>query len=90
MLSGTRHAVCVSISSFYQLHDEVTKRWVAELCPGKRLPSDDEDRNKEVAELEVAKEIRRFEVTTTPVIISSPAIARRGRGRPRKRTYAMP
>jgi hypothetical protein len=88
MLSGARHAVWVSILSFYQLHDEVTERWVAELCPGKRLPSDDEDRNKQVAELGVAREIRRFEVITTPMS-SSPAIPRRGRGRPRKRIYAM-
>lgn len=57
--SGTRYAVFVSIMSFQRLDDEVTRRWLSEPCPGKRLPSDDEDRKKRIEELRVAKEIRR-------------------------------
>jgi hypothetical protein len=51
--SGARHAVRVSIFSFHRLTDEVTQRWVGEACPGKRLPSNDVDREKEIAELRI-------------------------------------
>ena len=47
--SGSRHAVHVSISCFYPLDDEVTERWLTEPCPGKRLPRDDDDRQRQVA-----------------------------------------
>jgi hypothetical protein len=57
--SGDRSAVVVSILSFQRLDDEVTRRWLSEPCPGKRLPSDDEDQKKRIEELRVAKEIRR-------------------------------
>jgi hypothetical protein len=51
--------VVVSILSFQRLDDEVTRRWLSEPCPGKRLPSDDEDRKQRIVELRIAKEIRR-------------------------------
>jgi hypothetical protein len=47
--SGSRHAVHVSMSCFYPLDDEVTERWLTEPCPGKRLPRDDDDRQRKVA-----------------------------------------
>jgi hypothetical protein len=47
--SGTAYAVLVSAMSFHRLEDEVTERWLKELCPGKRLPSDDADRGRKVA-----------------------------------------
>lgn len=52
--SGARHAVHVSIFSFHRLHDEVTQRWLGELCPGERTPSDEHDRNRWIAELRIA------------------------------------
>jgi hypothetical protein len=51
--SGSTYAVLVSSMSFHRLEDEVTERWLKELCPGERLPSDDADRGRKVAELHV-------------------------------------
>jgi hypothetical protein len=44
--SNSSHAVFVSAISFDQLSDEVTKRWLDEPCPGRRVSLDDEDRTK--------------------------------------------
>jgi hypothetical protein len=52
--SGVRYAVHASIFSFHRLHDEVTQRWLNERCPGKRLPSDESDRQKRAAELRLS------------------------------------
>jgi hypothetical protein len=57
--SGDRSAVGVSILSFQRLDDEVTRRWLSEPCPGKRLPGDDDDRTERTKELRVAKEVLR-------------------------------
>jgi len=43
---GVCRAAYVSMLSLYVLNDEVTKRWLAEPCPGERLESDDKDREK--------------------------------------------
>ena len=51
LASGRRHAVYVSVLFFYRFNDEVTKRWLNEPCPGKRLPKDDEDRNVQIAKI---------------------------------------
>jgi hypothetical protein len=48
------YAVFVSAISFDQLSDEVTKRWLSEPCPGRRLSLDDEDRTKIIAALRVS------------------------------------
>jgi hypothetical protein len=52
--SGERKGVFVSIVSFFLLDDEVTDRWVNLTCPGRRPPSDDDDRKRRVAELMVS------------------------------------
>jgi hypothetical protein len=52
--SGSCYAVFVSATSFYRLADEVTERWLREPCLGKRPPSDDEDRNKKIAQFTVS------------------------------------
>jgi hypothetical protein len=52
--SGSCYAVFVSATSFYRLADEVTERWLRESCLGKRPPSDDEDRNKKIAQFRVS------------------------------------
>lgn len=52
--SGAHFAARVSIFSFYRLYDEVTQRWVNERCPGKRLPTDDDDRKRKTIELRIA------------------------------------
>jgi hypothetical protein len=52
--SGSTYAVLVSAMSFYRLEDEVTERWIGELCHGKKIPSDDADRNRKIAELTVS------------------------------------
>jgi hypothetical protein len=44
--SGARHAAYTSVLCFYRLDDEVTRRWLSELCAGARLASDEEDRKK--------------------------------------------
>jgi hypothetical protein len=44
--SGARHAVYASVLCFYRLDDEVTERWLNEPCPGERLQSDSDDREK--------------------------------------------
>jgi hypothetical protein len=51
--SGERNAVFVSIISFFLLDEEVTDRWVNLACPGRRLPGDDDDRKRRIAELVV-------------------------------------
>jgi hypothetical protein len=55
VLSGSSYAVLVSAISFHRLEDEITEQWLRELCLGKRLPSDDEDRNREIAKLPVSE-----------------------------------
>ena len=52
--SGLRYAVYIAAFSFHQLEDEVTQRWLSERCPGKRLPSDDLDRQKRATELRIS------------------------------------
>jgi hypothetical protein len=44
--SGARHAAYASAFCFYRLAREVTQRWLTEPCPGERLPTDNEDRNR--------------------------------------------
>ena len=44
--SGARHAVYASVLCFYRLDDEVTERWLNEPCPGERLQSDGDDRER--------------------------------------------
>jgi hypothetical protein len=51
---GRRYAVFVSATSFHRLADEVTARWLREPCLGKRPTSDDEDRNKRIAQFAVS------------------------------------
>jgi hypothetical protein len=58
--SGSRHAVHASMLCFYRLDDEVTKRWLIEPCPGKRLVIDDEDRKRLVSDVQTFQ--RRSEV----------------------------
>src|SRR6266550_2431801 len=53
--SGTTYAVFVSAMSFHRLEDEVTERWSREMCSGRRLPSDDADRNRKMSELRVTR-----------------------------------
>jgi hypothetical protein len=59
--SNTDLAVFVSVVSFYQLNDEVTTRWLRDVCPGMRLSSDEEDRRKRIAQFKVVND-ERFEV----------------------------
>ena len=54
--SNISYAVFVSAISFDQLSDEVTKRWLGELCPGRHLSSDAEDHNRIVATLLVSQQ----------------------------------
>jgi hypothetical protein len=51
--SNSSYAVFVSVISFDQLSDEVTKRWLSEPCPGRHLSPDDDDRTKIVAAFRV-------------------------------------
>src|SRR5258708_19236399 len=44
--SNISYAVFVSVITFDRLGDEVTKRWLSEPCPGRHIPSDDDDRTK--------------------------------------------
>lgn len=53
--SGIRYAVFASAISFHRLDEEVTGRWLKELCHGERLPGDDWDRNRKIAELSVSE-----------------------------------
>jgi hypothetical protein len=53
--SNDSYAVFVSAISFDQLEDEVTKRWLGEPCRGRRLSSDDEDRNRIVAAFTISQ-----------------------------------
>ena len=55
--SGIGYAVFVSVISFDQLSDEVTKRWLSEPCPGRHLSSDDDDRTKIVAAFRVSSSV---------------------------------
>jgi len=57
--SGGIHAVFVSGISFHLLDAAVTAGWVTESCPGKHLPSDDEDRKRSIAELFVSEELEK-------------------------------
>jgi hypothetical protein len=52
--SNSTYAFFVSAISFDRLSHEVTKRWLSEPCPGRHLPTDDEDRTKIIAALRVA------------------------------------
>jgi len=54
--AGICYAVSLSAVSFFRLADEVTQRWLAEDCPGRRLPSDEIDREKRIDELRVKPE----------------------------------
>jgi hypothetical protein len=51
--SGIHFAVFVSATSFHRLEDDITERWVAENCAGRRLSSDDGDRGRRIVELRV-------------------------------------
>jgi hypothetical protein len=72
LLSGKRFAVSVSAISFHRLEDEVTERWLREPCHGTRLPSDDADRIRKIAE---------FPVSEGYAVPRSPADLRRARTR---------
>ena len=50
--TGERQAVFVSVLSFWTLSDEVTERW-SQQCPGRRLPSDGEDRLRQITEIRI-------------------------------------
>jgi hypothetical protein len=50
-----RLAVYASTVSFYQLTDDVTDRWLTQLCPGERLALDDEDRKSCIREIPISK-----------------------------------
>lgn len=52
--SGDPWAVYVSAFSFHRLSEQVEQRWLSEPCPGKRLPSDVDDRTKRTTELRIA------------------------------------
>ena len=49
--SNSTCAVFVSAISFGQLSDAVTKQWLSDPCPGRRLSADEEDRKKIIATL---------------------------------------
>jgi hypothetical protein len=44
--TGERYAVYVSVFMFRRLPDQITKRWIGEMCPGAPLPQDIEVRNR--------------------------------------------
>ena len=44
--TGERYAVYVSVFSFRRLPDQITKRWIGEMCPGAPLPQDVEVRSR--------------------------------------------
>jgi hypothetical protein len=52
--SGSVKAVAIAPFSFFLLDDEVTERWLTEQCPRVRLPGDDGDRKRRVAELRLS------------------------------------
>jgi hypothetical protein len=52
--SNSSCAVFVSAISFDQLSDDVARRWLSEPCPGRHLPTDDEDRTRIIAALRVS------------------------------------
>jgi hypothetical protein len=54
--SGSRHAVYASVLCFYRLDDHVTKRWLSEPCPGRRLAIDDEDRKRLTNEIQASRQ----------------------------------
>jgi hypothetical protein len=62
--TGVRHAIQVSIFSLHRLHDEVTQRWLAEGCPGERLPADEDDRKRRDAELRISWDRSRDQIPT--------------------------
>jgi hypothetical protein len=45
-LSGERWAVYVSVFSFRRLPDQISARWLEEMCPGAPMPYDREIRNR--------------------------------------------
>ena len=45
-LSGERWAVYVSVFSFRRLPDQISARWLGEMCPGELMAFDTEVRNK--------------------------------------------
>jgi hypothetical protein len=53
--SGDRYAVFASAISFHRLENEITNRWLREPCTGSRLPRDDEDRTRKIAEFPVSE-----------------------------------
>jgi hypothetical protein len=42
--TGKRYGVRISMFKVDRLSDEVTSRWLSEMCPGERLMADDADR----------------------------------------------
>jgi hypothetical protein len=44
-LTGEIFAAHASVFAFHRLSDEVTSRWLSEMCPGKLLKIDDTDRD---------------------------------------------
>jgi hypothetical protein len=42
--TGERYAVHVSVFTFHRLSNEVTARWLSEVCPAKRRMADEADR----------------------------------------------
>lgn len=45
-LSGERWAVYVSVFSFRRVPDQISARWLGEMCPGAPMPVDREIRNR--------------------------------------------
>jgi hypothetical protein len=41
--TGDRYAVHIGIVQFDRLSDDVTRRWLSEMCPGERLEGDFDD-----------------------------------------------
>jgi two-component system, OmpR family, response regulator len=70
--SGARHAVYISVFYFYRLDNEVTKRWLSEHCPGKRLASDDEDRTRLIPRIPGIQEKARPEGRRVLVVDDNP------------------
>jgi hypothetical protein len=54
--SRQSRAALVGATSFYQLDDIVTERWLRESCPKTHLLDDDEDRKRIIVELFVSEE----------------------------------
>ena len=52
--TGARYAVHVSIFNFHRLSDDVSSKWLSEVCPGKRLSADEADRQARFSEVPFA------------------------------------